>query len=203
MKEGNTRGGGAWTAGSLTRIVSGGQTGADRGGLDAAIALGVAHGGWSPKGRRAEDGAIPPQYLLREAPDRGYRDRTRRNVVDSDATIVLTKGRLTPGSRQTMEMAREAGRPALHVDVSRWPGARGDDIARFREWLEENRIGVLNVAGSRESKAPGLQAKVKAFLVEALAPAMDEGMPLAAEPQARWETGTSGGGEEHDDGDDQ
>lgn len=201
--ERSARDGEVWHAGSLARIVSGGQTGADRGGLDAAIRLGIEHGGWCPQGRRSEDGVIPPRYALREAPDHGYRDRTRRNVIDSDATIVFTRGRLTPGSRQTMEMAREAGRPALHVDVSRWPKARDGDIERFHEWLEENRIGTLNVAGSRESQAPGLQVKVEQFLVEALTPAMDEELPLAAEPQASWEARTSGRGDEHDDGDDQ
>ena len=70
----------------LTRIISGGQTGVDRGALDAALKASISCGGWGPKGRKAEDGPIPERYPLQELPGADYLHRTRRNVVDSDGT---------------------------------------------------------------------------------------------------------------------
>lgn len=74
---------------TITRIVSGGQTGADRAGLDAAIHCRLPHGGWCPKGRRAEDGTIPAKYQLRETPSKDYLARTEANVVDPNASSSL------------------------------------------------------------------------------------------------------------------
>ena len=82
----------------ITKIVSGGQSGADQGGLDAAIELGIPHGGWCPKGRKSEDGAIPDKYNLVETKSGDYRVRTEQNVVDSDATVVFTYGPASGGS---------------------------------------------------------------------------------------------------------
>lgn len=177
---------------AVVRIVSGGQTGADRGGLDAAIRLGIEHGGWCPRGRRSEDGTIPAQYRLTETKARTYIERTRRNVIDSDATVVFTRGHPTAGSRLTIEMAQAEDRPLLHIDVADWPGARSEDVEKFRDWLAALHIATLNVAGSRESKTPGLQRLVEQFLVEALSPAQDADLPLAAEPEAVWEPAKAG-----------
>lgn len=152
------------------KVVSGGQTGADRGGLDAAIDLGLEHGGWCPLGRRAEDGAVPARYLLVETRTREYPERTGRNVVDSHATVVFTFGEARGGSELTLRLAREHGRPHLHVDLAKL----GDESAsaRMRKWLAEigagGEVGVLNVAGSRESEAPGIGARVRAIVREAL-----------------------------------
>lgn len=176
----------------VVRIVSGGQTGADRGGLDAAIRLGIAHGGWCPRGRRAEDGTIPAQYRLTETRSRAYVERTRRNVIDSDATVVFTKGLPTAGSHRTVEMTCEEDRPMLHIDISGWPGDRGEDLEKFRGWLAALHVRTLNVAGSRESKTPGLHGLVERFLVEALAPDTEETLPLAAEPEATWDAAATG-----------
>ena len=176
----------------VVRIVSGGQTGADRGGLDAAIRLGIAHGGWCPRGRRAEDGTIPAQYRLSETTSRTWIERTRRNVIDSDATVVFTKGLPTAGSRRTVEMTCEEDRPMLHIDVAGWPGDRGEDLEKFRGWLAALHVRTLNVAGSRASKTPGLHGLVEQFLVEALAPAQDADLPLAAEPQGTWDAAATG-----------
>src|SRR6266536_1910541 len=103
---------------TVTRIVSGGQTGADRGGLDAAISLGIEHGGWCPAGRRAEDGAVPTRYRLRETLATDYSVRTQLNVREADGTIVFTRGAPTGGSALTVEHARKLGRPVLHVDLA-------------------------------------------------------------------------------------
>src|SRR4051794_40670415 len=93
---------------SLKRIVSGGQTGADRAALDWAIDNGIEHGGWCPNGRRAEDGHIDPRYQLRETPFSKYVQRNEWNVRDSDGTVLITiDSRLVGGTKQTLEFARK------------------------------------------------------------------------------------------------
>jgi hypothetical protein len=148
----------------VIRIVSGGQTGADRGALDAAIALGLPHGGWCPRGRRAEDGVIPDRYLLDETGSRQYAARTERNVIDSDGTLIVIRGRLQGGSALTARVARARGKPCLIVDMAR-DTAGADEI---RDWLRKHAIAVLNVAGPRESHCPGIGEQVKTLLIETL-----------------------------------
>lgn len=154
----------------LRKIISGGETGSDRGGLDAAMALGIEHGGWCPKGRRAEDGIIPERYRLEETPERGFAAMMRRNVEAADATIVLTGDKLTPGSRKTIQIAKAADRPVLHVRMAEAEKDREGACNRIRAWLEDHEVEVLNVAGSRESKSPGLQGLVADFLVRVMSP---------------------------------
>jgi hypothetical protein len=146
------------------RIVSGGQTGVDRAALDVALALGIECGGWCPRGRRAEDGTIPERYPLREAPSPRYEERTEWNVRDSDGTLVLTRGEPTGGTALTRDLALRSGRPLHTADLD----AEATTSAA-RAWIERNRIDVLNVAGPRETGAPGIYAAAKAFLEELLA----------------------------------
>jgi hypothetical protein len=148
----------------LARIVSGGQTGVDRGALDAARTLGIAYSGWCPLGRRAEDGKIPPWYSLKETASEDYRDRTQRNVLDSDATLILVRGQLAGGTALTVRLAREARKPHLIVDLRASP-----DIERIRAWVADHRIAVLNVAGPRESQSPGIQKMAYRWLTKVLA----------------------------------
>ncbi len=101
----------------ITKIISGGQTGADRGGLDAAIYCQIPHGGWCPKGRKAEDGKIPSKYHLKEMNTSDYLSRTEANVVDSDATIVFTEKMATGGSLRTLEFALKHGKPWHHCSL--------------------------------------------------------------------------------------
>src|SRR5512132_1315628 len=105
----------------LVRIVSGGQTGVDRAALDAAMAFGLACGGWVPRGRRAEDGAVPPRYPMRETRGYTYAERTRRNVRDSDGTLILTRGRPTGGTALTGRLGAAIGQAssARRYGVSR------------------------------------------------------------------------------------
>lgn len=142
----------------IMRIVSGGQTGVDRGALDAAIALGLAHGGWCPRGRRAEDGVIPPQYRLQECDSPAYHIRTERNVQDSDGTLILFRGHLSRGTSLTQEFAQKHRKPCLLINLGREPS-----VAAARDWLTKHRIAVLNVAGPRESWAPISGAKPTLF----------------------------------------
>jgi hypothetical protein len=139
----------------LAKIVSGGQTGVDRAALDAALDLAFPCGGWCPKGRRAEDGPIAARYPLRETSSTEYPARTERNVRDSDGTLVLAREPLRGGTALTERLARRHGRPFLVLD----PGAAGS-LSRALAWIEGRGIAVLNVAGPRESEAPGFHAKV-------------------------------------------
>ena len=134
----------------VTKIVSGGQTGADQAALDAAMALGLDHGGWVPLGRITENGILDSRYCVREMPTADYALRTEKNVLDSDATVILSHGRLTGGSEFTRKMADKHARPCLHLDLDRLSVSQASE--KLRHWLAENRISVLNVAGPRASK---------------------------------------------------
>ncbi|HET6349033.1 MAG TPA: putative molybdenum carrier protein [Candidatus Krumholzibacteria bacterium] len=152
------------------RIVSGAQTGADRAALDAALELGAPTGGWVPRGRRAEDGRIADRYPnLRETDGDEYETRTRWNVRDSDATLILAHGPLTGGSAFTQEVARELGKPVLYVDLD--AAAIDDAVRTIRAWLATLSGDTLNVAGPRASKDPLIYEKtreiVKALLLDA------------------------------------
>jgi hypothetical protein len=156
-----------WTT-TVRRVVSGGQTGADRGALDAAMALELDHGGWCPRGRRAEDGRIPARYHLQETESRDYPVRTERNIVHSDATLIIGRGPLAGGSALTARLARARGKPYVYVDLDQ---ERGIDQAAgtVRRWLEQHPAVVLNVAGPRASHCPGIAGDVRALLIRALA----------------------------------
>lgn len=149
----------------VERIVSGGQTGVDRAALDAATAFGIPVGGWIPRGRRAEDGPLPPHYPLRETRGDNYAERTRLNVRDADATLVLTRGEPTRGTALTLAFARQLGRPHLVVDLEGAPPA-----ATVRSWLARHNVRVLNVAGPRESSAAGIHAEAYAYLLSLFQP---------------------------------
>jgi hypothetical protein len=155
----------------IIKIVSGGQTGADRAALDAAIDCGVPHGGWCPKGRRAEDGPISDRYHLQETESEWYPERTRANVADSDGTLIFSHGPLTGGSLLTKQFAKELGKPCVHIDLNdgfpvdsvqdghslekMFPnlGSLKIRLSRGGKMLGEDGW-VLNVAGPRESTDP-------------------------------------------------
>jgi len=141
----------------VLKIVSGGQTGADRAALDFAIANKIPHGGWCPKGRKAEDGCIPACYSLTEAPSADYVRRTEMNVKDSDATVIFTIGPvLGGGSKKTAAFADKHRKPWLHL--SRTKVSIGEAAEQLRTFLDKNSVKRLNVAGSRASKEPGVGA---------------------------------------------
>jgi hypothetical protein len=135
---------------TLRQIISGGQTGVDRSALDAAIARGMKTGGWCPADRSAEDGMIPPQYPLQPAPKPGNRERTLRNVLDSDGTLILYFATLVGGTQETLRFCIELQRPYLLVDASEVPPAQAAE--RTKAFVVQQQIEVLNVAGPRASE---------------------------------------------------
>jgi len=163
------------------KIISGGQTGVDRGALDAAIGAGIEHGGHCPKGRKAEDGVIPAIYQLAETSTEQYPPRTAMNIRDADGTLILVHGRSgflkSRGTKLTLEMCRKQKKPYLLanpakldqvVEVAAWL----EDLERKHQgvpgWLPEleeaSKPLVINVAGPRESKAPGIHDEIVKFL---------------------------------------
>jgi hypothetical protein len=151
-----------FVAGDGFTLVSGGQSGADRAALDWAIEQGIPHGGWCPRGRKTEDGVLPDHYLLHETPTAGYLQRTEWNVRDSDATLIFTvSDKLDGGSKRTAAFADSLGKPWLHVR----PGVHPKYVARF---LIRHGVNTLNVAGKRESSAPGIGDLVRQVLSQAV-----------------------------------
>jgi putative molybdenum carrier protein len=150
----------------LSKIISGGQTGADRAALDWSINRGKAHGGWCPKGRKAEDGMIDQRYNLVETPSEDYSQRTEWNVRDSDGTAVFSIRReLRGGSLLTVELAAKYNKPVIHL---RQEDEQTNHALELRSFIKEFGISVLNVAGPRESHEPGVYRFVSRVLDQAL-----------------------------------
>jgi predicted Rossmann-fold nucleotide-binding protein len=143
----------------VEKVISGGQTGVDRAALDAALELGIPCGGWCPQGRRAEDGIIPGRYPMQETSSSAYPMRTEMNIEDSDGTVILTRGSPVGGTLLTLKLARKHRKPYILADP-----AQEEDVASVREWCRGNQIRILNVAGPRESEAPGIYYQAFSFL---------------------------------------
>lgn len=149
------------------KIISGGQTGVDRAALDFALRQGYEHGGWCPRGRLAEDGVIPPVYQLRETERAEYDERTEKNVADSDATLIVVRAKaLSGGTAFTRTCAEQHRRPVLVVCEAK--GVFPATVALLK-FLRRHAVRTLNVAGPRESQAPGLGRFVQELLQATLA----------------------------------
>lgn len=144
-----------------SRIISGGQTGVDRAALDWAISNAIPHGGWCPRGRIALDGRLPEHYALQESESSGYSQRTRYNVRDADATLILNRGALVGGSRLTQRIAVRTGRPVFVVDLEEDWREQADLVS---EWLFANGVKTLNVAGPSEGRVLGIYRQAFEFL---------------------------------------
>ena len=167
--------------GQISKIVSGGQTGVDRGAIEAALELGFPYGGLIPKGRLAEDGQVPEKFTaMEEATRKDYLYRTEQNVIRSDATMILNYGReLSGGTKRTAEFCKKHDKPFWVEDLTNIN--QTDRGLEVRYWLEAEfgmRAVVLNVAGPRESKSQGIQEATKAFVKRLL---LDEGFKVASE----------------------
>jgi len=149
------------------KIISGGQTGADRAALDAALAAQVPCGGWCPEGRLAEDGGIPARYPVAELPGASYADRTRRNVQDSDGTLIVSFGAPEGGTALTLRCCQELDKPCLVIDAAAMPIRMAfSELAAF---VSRHRIRTLNVAGPRASEQSDIYPYVFGLLGDFLA----------------------------------
>ncbi len=150
----------------IIKIISGGQTGVDRAALDWAMAHGIEHGGWCPRGRRAEDGMLTSRYRLQETPSDNYAQRTEWNVRDSDATLIISlNAKLKGGSLLTAKLASAYGRPCVHVHSALgWDQA----VALVQDLVQNSHVRVLNVAGPRASGQPGVGQWASELLTSAL-----------------------------------
>ena len=146
----------------VLRIVSGGQTGADRAALDEAIELGIECGGWCPKGRTAEDGVIPERYPLRQTLSPGYRQRTEMNVRDSDGTLICHTGALTGGTLLTCDLAAAWSKPCLVLKLDDTDSVEASE--KTSEWIAREEIEVLNVAGPRKSNSSEIYGLTRELL---------------------------------------
>ncbi|MDJ0622148.1 MAG: putative molybdenum carrier protein [Desulfocapsaceae bacterium] len=150
----------------IKKIISGGQTGVDQAALDAAITCGIEHGGWLPAGRMTEDGPLPVKYQLQELPGSSYPERTRKNVVVADATLIVSRGKLSGGSALTATIASELDKAWLHIDLAKQ--AKADAVVNIKSWLQNCEPDVLNVAGPRASSDREIYGDVYQLIEEIL-----------------------------------
>jgi hypothetical protein len=154
------------------KLICGGQSGVDRAGLDVAVERSIAYGGWCPKGGWAEDFPEPPGLLarypdLRETPLADPAQRTEWNVRDADACLIIVDADGLQASRGTVladELSRRYGKPCFVADLG-----EVDVLDRTAAWLraQVNGFGAdfrLAIGGPRESEAPGIYARAKAFI---------------------------------------
>jgi hypothetical protein len=142
----------------VKKIISGGQTGVDRAALDFAIKFDIPHGGWIAKGRIAEDGVLDDRYKLQEIPEPSYPRRTLKNIMESDGTLIISRGPLTGGSDYTRKMAISRKRPVFHIDLNQMNSFRAAE--NIRHWIFDHKIEILNVGGPRKSKDPDIYKDV-------------------------------------------
>lgn len=146
----------------IEKIISGGQTGADRAALDFAVSRDISHGGYVPKGRLTEEGPLPARYRLEEMSTKSYARRTEKNIQEADGTLIVSHGEISGGTALTRQLALKMAKPWIHVDLEKHSLERG--AAMVRTWMTGHRIRVMNVAGSRASGDPEIYAATLALL---------------------------------------
>lgn len=153
----------------LDTVISGGQTGADQGGLIAAALFGVQTGGTAPAMYKTSDGYCPLLQTLGLTAEGDYKTRTVKNINESDGTIIITANASSPGSLKTEAHARSSGKPCLNISISTIAGMMYDpgvDERHLQElcdalgfevslFIAMKNIRVLNVAGNRELQSDG------------------------------------------------
>lgn len=158
----------------LNKIISGGQTGADRAALDAALETGFPCGGYCPKDRMAEDGPIDVRYPLIEIKG-GYSQRTRKNVVESDGTVIFYEGRPSGGTEQTLLFCIRTGKPYKLIDIEAMVTDHASQM--ILQFITRHRLSVINIAGPRASNCPVMYDFVKKTIRRIVQPSASESNP--------------------------
>lgn len=158
----------------LNKIISGGQTGADRAALDAALETGFPCGGYCPKDRMAEDGPIDVRYPLIEIKG-GYSQRTRKNVVESDGTVIFYEGRPSGGTEQTLLFCIRTGKPYKLIDIEAMLTDHASQM--ILQFITQHRLSVINIAGPRASNCPVMYDFVKKTIGRIVQPSASESNP--------------------------
>jgi putative molybdenum carrier protein/uncharacterized protein DUF6794 len=159
----------------IKKIISGGQTGADQAALDVAIEMGIPHGGWVPKGRKTENGRLSDRYRMQETNAIDYAQRTELNIIDSDATLLFSNGKLKGGSALTRRLAKKHNKPCLHIDLNELSEYKAVEITK--SWIDVRGIETLNVAGPRASENPKIYDALQNVLRAVLFPPPESIMP--------------------------
>jgi hypothetical protein len=146
----------------IRKIISGGQAGAERAALDVAMALGISHGGWIPKGRLTETGPLPDKYHLKQMPSPGYPECAEQNIIRSDATLIVYRGKLSGTSTQAIAYAVRHQKECLHIDLNTHRGFPAAQM--IQSWIVENDIETLNIAGPRASEDSDIYADTARLL---------------------------------------
>jgi len=146
----------------IKKIISGGQTGADRAALDTAIKFNISYGGWIPEGRKTEDGPLSQRYRMDEMPTDSYPKRTKQNIMDSHGTIIISRGTLTGGSLLTQQLASKLKKPCCHIDLFELDEFGAAIV--INSFIADYDIEIINIAGPRAGKDPFIYNSVKTVL---------------------------------------
>ena len=150
----------------IKKIISSGQTEPGRAGLDIAIELGIQHGGWTSKGRRAQAEKLTGRYNLQETGNIGFPQSAELNILESDGTLMLNYGEPPGGSEPIQQTSKKHHRPCLYIDLDEIGEAKAVQI--ISAWIEARRIKTLNVAGLRGDGGPEIYEATKRILITIL-----------------------------------
>lgn len=142
----------------IIKIISGGQPGVERAALDAALKLNIPHSGWTYKTRRTHEGILPDKYRVKELADVSFSDRIEKNVLDSDATAILTHGSLTIGLKIVKDHAEKHNRPFIHIDLNENPINLAS--ALIRKWMINNQLEAIYFTGSKSTEGANIIQEV-------------------------------------------
>jgi len=147
----------------IKKIISGGLPGVELAALDAAIKLGIPHGGWTYKSRKTENDTLLQQYNVREIANPSYFERLGKNIIDSDGTVILTYGQLVRGSIATKNLAEKHNKPCLHVELNECTLCHA--VSSIRKWMDKNEIEEIFFTGSKPIASPSLHQEVIQIII--------------------------------------